>query len=557
LLKNTGLLANKHVPDAYFRSSYQQRLDLLRGLLDTDGSIDATGRVEFSNTNEHLAQAVVELVASLGLRSRWRVQPSKIGHLPLHRVGFCTGLPVFTIRRKVERLVPPRSSEHGFRYIVDVQPTESVPVRCIAVDNDDHLFLVGRTLVPTHNSGILALSPPDFMPQYVPSIRKVIWPNSTVAITFSSESPDQLRGPQSHFTWADELAAFKLSRSDVNAWEQITISTRLGEHPQIFVTTTPKRIPLIRELVDRAQQPESDVLIVTGSTYDNRANLSSEYLQTLIDLYAGTALEEQELYGRLVLVVEGSLWKDRDFVIAPLPPGWNIPDKMAHDIFGPNKPEFVTVIGVDPSASSGGDETGIVRVQTTRQRDEHISQRRAWVTADRSVQGPPEQWAKAVADLYHESNEDHLTVVVAEKNQGGEMVRTVIQSADPAIPVALIPSVKSKAARAEPVVLAYRRGRVFHTEDFPELTGQLTEWEPSSKWSPDRLDALVHAVTAVLIDDRPLRPYSRMTIASLDDTRLLDGVNSRARQETRSMNLGSWRGRQTAPVIHDPAEYFR
>lgn len=406
------------------------------------------------------------------------------------------------------------------------------------------IHLVGRTVGDVRDvmvqgeSGILAISSPDFMPQYVPSIRKLMWPNGTVALTFSSETPDQLRGPQSHFTWADEVAAFKFARQDVNTWEQITISTRLGQHPQIFATTTPKRIPLIRELVERAQQPDSDVLIVTGSTYDNRANLSSEYLQTLIDLYAGTALEEQELYGRLVLVVEGALWQDRDFVLAPLPEIWKSADKSAEfpDL------EFVTVIGVDPSTTSTGDETGIVRIQTTRQRQEHISQRRAWVTADRSLQGPPEEWAQEVATLFHETNEDHLTVVVAEKNQGGEMVRTTIQSADPTIPVALIPSVKSKDIRARPVVLAYRRGRVFHSEDFAELTEQLTSWEPESRWSPDRLDALVHGLTALLLDDRPLRPFGRVTIGSATSTRTLDGVGSRVRHELGDIPMGSWRG---------------
>jgi len=393
------------------------------------------------------------------------------------------------------------------------------------------IHLVGRTVADVRDvmvqgeSGILAVSSPHFKPDYIPSIRKLVWPNGSTATTFSADSPSQLRGPQAHACWADELAAWKLTPDDsgTTAWDNVMISTRLGKDPQIFCTTTPKRTHVIKDIVERAKHDKA-VSIHLGSTFDNAANLSREYLDTLSAMYAGTALERQELYGELLLVVEGALWNEDDVRLQVPPAGTDL----------------ITVIGVDPSASSGGDATGIVVVQASAEKE--LNQRHAWVRVDATLKGPPEKWSGVVADLQAEwSRPGRPAIVVAEKNQGGEMVATALHQHNPAMPVALIHAARSKAVRAEPVLLAYRQRRVWHSDEFEDLVEELTSWEPQSRWSPNHLDALVHAVTSVLIDDAPLRRFGTITAGDYMLSATVPGAVSAQRRERGKSLLGTWR----------------
>jgi phage terminase large subunit-like protein len=396
------------------------------------------------------------------------------------------------------------------------------------------IHLVGRTVGDVRDvmiqgdSGILAHSPPSFKPDYIPSVRKLVWPNGSTATTFSADAPSQLRGPQSHVTWADEVAAWKHVPDDsgATAWDNVLISTRLGDKPQILVTTTPKRIAMIKDIVARSKNEPEHVSIHVGSTFDNAANLSAEYLTTLTSMYAGTALERQELFGELLLVVEGALWQDDDFRYAT----------------PPIDTDLITIVAVDPSASSKGDATGIMVIQASGEKK--LMDRHAWVRVDATMSGPPEKWGGVVHDLQREwSRPGRPAIVVAEKNQGGEMVSSVLHQHDPGMPVALIHAARSKAVRAEPVVLTYRQRRVWHSDEFEELQEELTTWEPGSRWSPNRLDALVHGITAVLIDDKPLRRFGTITAGEDVLSQSIPGAITPQRRERGKNPFGAWRRR--------------
>jgi phage terminase large subunit-like protein len=374
--------------------------------------------------------------------------------------------------------------------------------------------LVGRTVSDVRDvmiqgeSGILAVAAPSFKPEYHPSLRKLIWPNGSYAMTFSSEVPSQLRGPQSHWTWVDEMAALNHRPDDsgLTTWDQVRIGTRLGAHPQIFVTTTPKRVKAVRELFALAKTT-SKVSQHGASTLANRAHLSPEYLQNLWDLYAGTALERQELYGELIDVVEGALWRGTDIVIA----GTDF-------LIG----ETRSVIGVDPGLTTGGDATGIVTVRASQERA--ITMRRALVVEDWTEPGlGPEQWAARVVTAWQTERDltGTIPIIVAEKNAGGEMVASTLEGQAGAneLPITLVQAIRSKAARAEPIVLAYRKHRVRHLTEMELLVDEQTTWEPptpgiskGSGWSPNRIDAMVLAATTLLVDDSPLRRFGKLGV---------------------------------------------
>jgi phage terminase large subunit-like protein len=239
------------------------------------------------------------------------------------------------------------------------------------------------------------------------------------------------------------------------------------------------------------------ITIHHGSTLENRANLSIEYLSTLMAMYAGTALERQEIYGELIDVIEGAMWRATDFA-------YGIPT---------DEDRVLRVIGVDPGVTTGGDATGIVAVRATTTKP--LFRRRAWVMADYTdPELGPDRWPVQVVDAWREHDRPdrgERCVVVAEKNQGGELVSAAIAQVDPTCPVALVSAKGSKASRAEPCLLAYRQDRVRHAVELTELQDELTSWEPTSQWSPNRLDAMVHGLRALLVDDTPLHRFMGAT----------------------------------------------
>jgi phage terminase large subunit-like protein len=336
------------------------------------------------------------------------------------------------------------------------------------------------------DSGILNTCHPNERPKYVPNNREVTWPNGTVAHTFTASVPDMLRGPQFDWAIADEGAAWPHrppAGSIANAWDNLKLATRLGDHPQIFMATTPRRVPMVIEILNGTHLDPSKYNVIRGSTAANR-HLAQIYHETIVAMYEGTSLAKQELEGELLGDIEGALLKMAQIRRVP-----------ERDSFQPLTMP-TRIIGVDPSvAEKPRDECGIVVVCATAERNPNL--RKAFVVADESVHGSPGVWAKRVATLARQ----YRAYVVAEDNQGGELVRMIIKAEDPEVPVVLARSAESKQVRAEPVVLAYERGKVSHLDYFGEYESQLTSWVPDeSNYSPDRLDAGVIGLSAALIN---------------------------------------------------------
>lgn len=313
-------------------------------------------------------------------------------------------------------------------------------------------------------------------PLYEPSKRKITWANGAVAHLYSAEEPDRLRGPQHAALWCDELAAW----TDAGAtWDMAMFGLRLGKKPQVCVTTTPRPIPIIRELIR-----DPSTVVTGGSTYANRANLAPTFFDKIVRKYEGTRLGEQELNAQILDEAEGALWSRDMIVELPRPDGF---DMKAH------RQTFARiVVGVDPPASSRGENAlcGIVVAGLKFDRT-------AEVLADYSIRGKPAEWGAKVVAAYDEFRADRI---IAEGNQGGEMVSHTIETVRSGLPVSLVYAKLAKQARAEPVSALYEKKRVAHRGGFPELTDQMCTWEPlTGQASPDRLDALVWALTHLSI----------------------------------------------------------
>lgn len=339
-----------------------------------------------------------------------------------------------------------------------------------------------RDVIVEGESGIMNISPPSERPHYEPSKRRLTWPNGNVATLLTADEPDGLRGIQAHYAWADELAAWRQSpdAAGMTSWDNLRVATRLGKFPQIITTTTPKRVPVLYSLIEE-QKKTGKVFISKGSTLDNAGNLSDSYLTAITGVYEGTRLAAQELYGEMLDDVEGALWTIEMI------------DAARELMYPPKAP--LRVIGVDPSvAENPRDSCGIVVCASTADRE--LYKRHAWVLEDATIHGSPEVWANKVVEMARRWS----CPVVAEVNQGGALVRNAINAIDPSVKVLEVHSKYGKALRAEPIVLAYEQNRIHHVNYLPELESQMFSWIPGeSKGSPDRVDALVHAMTALLI----------------------------------------------------------
>lgn len=339
-----------------------------------------------------------------------------------------------------------------------------------------------RDVIVEGESGIMNISPPSERPLYEPSKRRLTWPNGNTATLFSADEPDSLRGPQFHRAWGDEVAAWRQTpdAAGMTAFDNLRVGTRLGANPKIMVTTTPKRVALLYQLIEEAKKNPDKVKITKGSTFDNAGNLSGAYINAITGVYAGTRLAQQELYGEMLDDVDGALWTEEMIT------------KGRQGHMPLNVP--LRVIGVDPSvAENPKDECGIVVCAATGDRD--LYRREAWVLEDATIHGSPEVWANKVVEMARK----WMCPVVAEVNQGGALVRNAINAIDPNVKVLEVHSKYGKALRAEPVVLAYEQGRIHHVGFLAELESQMQFWIPGEGKSPDRVDALVHALTALMI----------------------------------------------------------
>jgi phage terminase large subunit-like protein len=340
---------------------------------------------------------------------------------------------------------------------------------------------VRDTMAEVFESSIMKISPPWFMPRLETTKRRLTWPNGAQAIMYSGDEPDQLRGPQHGFGWLDEVAKFKYPQE---TWSNFSLGLRLGPNPQCIITTTPRAIPLIKEL-----NSDPAVIKTVGSTYENVGNLPQSFIRTILSRYEGTRLGAQEIYGSILGDVDGALW-NRDTL---------------ERVRVVKIPEMVRiVVAVDPStggsASGGTAETGIVIAGIGT--DGHC-----YILEDASLNtNKPERWGAQAVAAYNRYGADRI---VCEVNQGGEMVRSTLHTIDDKLPITMVHASKGKYTRAEPVSSLYSQGRVHHLGMFADLEDQLCSWVPGEP-SPDRLDALVWAVTEVLI-----RGYGGMDIETL------------------------------------------
>lgn len=337
------------------------------------------------------------------------------------------------------------------------------------------IALVGRTPADVRDvmiegeSGLLAVARND-RPVYQPTKRRMTWPNGSMAYTYSAEVPSQLRGPQHHFAWCDEPAAWTDARKgDVldTAWNNLMLGLRLGSDPRCVFTTTPKPNALVRTVLSRRS-----TVVTRGSTYDNLDNLAGSFREQVLAAYEGTRIGRQELLGELLEDVEGALW-----TIALI--------DASRVTEAPEMRRIV--VAVDPSGGSGpnSDEQGIIVAGLGV--DGHV-----YILADRSCKLSPHGWGSRAVAAYREFGADRL---VAERNFGGDMVASTIGQVDPNVSVKLVNASRGKVQRAEPVAAAYEQGRVHHVGALAKLEDQMTQWTPADGTSPDRLDALTWAVT--------------------------------------------------------------
>ena len=321
-----------------------------------------------------------------------------------------------------------------------------------------------RDVMVEGESGILACSPPDFRPLYEPSKRRLTWPNGAVATLFSAEEPDRLRGPQHDFIWADEPAAWKYPET----WDMAMFGLRLGTNPQVVATTTPRPTRLIRDLV-----ADPGTVVTRGTTYENARNLAPAFLTAIVKKYEGTRLGRQELNGEILDDNPGALWSR------------NVIEALR---VREHPPLLRIVVGVDPAVTSDpeSDETGIVVAGVD-------AAGHYYVLADASLQGTPLTWATAVKRVYDQYRADR---VVAEKNNGGELVEANLRTVDRTLSYRGVWASRGKQTRAEPISSLYEQGKVHHVGTFPLLEDQMCDWAPDSgDPSPDRMDALVWAIT--------------------------------------------------------------
>jgi phage terminase large subunit-like protein len=340
------------------------------------------------------------------------------------------------------------------------------------------IALVGETLGQVRSvmvegvSGLLRVHRISEMPRFDVTRNQLVWPNGSIAQMFAADDPESLRGPQFDAAWCDELAKW---RRPERAWDNLQFALRIGELPQAVVTTTPRPVELLKAI-----RADKTTAITRSSTRDNRNNLAPAFLAEMQRRYGGSALGQQELEGEIIEERMYGLWKR----------SWITQARLS------GRPELQRiVVAVDPPVSStaGSDSCGII-----------IAGRgvdgRAYVIGDRTIQGrDPATWAKAAVAAYHDYEAD---TIVVETNQGGDLLVQTFKSIDATVPVKKVYASRGKWVRAEPVSALYNEGRVAHVGEFPDLERQMCDFGAdglSSGRSPDRLDALVWAITDLML----------------------------------------------------------
>lgn len=375
--------------------------------------------------------------------------------------------------------------------------------------NRRRIALVARTAADARDvmvlgeSGIMAKAHPLRRPQYEPSKRKLTWPNGAIGITYSAEEPNALRGPQHDAGWCDELASWQYDR---DAWDQFQFGLRLGSQPRALITTTPRPTPLIRELVKA-----ENTIVTKGTTFDNVANLAPSFITRMREKFEGTRLGRQELYADVLEDNPGALWNRT--VLDAL--------RVRHI------PELVrVVIAVDPAVTSNAKsaETGIIACALGA--DGH-----GYVLGDYSLTDTPHAWGAAIVRAYRKHRADR---VVAEVNQGGDLVEATIRTVDENVSFKSVRATRGKVMRAEPVAALYEQGRIHHIGMYATLEDQMCEWAPAGNIdpsdtkqkrnisiSPDRVDALVWGFTELMLEEQFSTAMAPPIVTENSDTKAM------------------------------------
>lgn len=337
-----------------------------------------------------------------------------------------------------------------------------------------HIALIGQTkadvrdtMIELGPASIMKISHPRFMPEYEPSKRRLVWPNDCIGTIYSGDEPGQVRGPSHDFAWIDELAKFQYP-DDI--WSNLMFGLREGEDMRILVTTTPRPIKIIKNLVK-----DKNTIPIRGSTYENKDNLPKKYFDYVIAPYVGTRLGQQEIEGKILEDNPNALWTR----------------KMIEDNRVNKHPTLIRiVIGVDPKVSDTEEsaEAGIIAAGID-------NNGHGYILSDDTTKGSPDHWGNAVVTSYYKNRADRM---IGEVNQGGDMVEYVIRSVDKNVSYKSVRATKGKYIRAEPVSALYEQGKIHHVGNFPDLEDQLCEWVPGEK-SPDRMDAEVWAITELML----------------------------------------------------------
>lgn len=352
----------------------------------------------------------------------------------------------------------------GDKIVHCVAPTKG-DVRRVMVEGDSGLLNVCWEGDETYRGKHIGF------PVWSPTNNSLTWENGAKAVFFSAEDPERLRGPQAYSAWCDELCAW---RNAQDTWDMMMFGLRLGRHPKVFVTTTPKTTKLIRTILS-----DENTVVSKGSTYDNAANLAGTFLDAVRKTYEGTRLGRQELYAEILDEASDALWSRATLAKCEIER-----DELP--------PLSRVVVAVDPAVTTNeeSDMTGIIVAGIDVNGI-------AYIIEDHTGRYTPQEWAAKTVELYHEHMADR---VVAERNQGGEMVRHTLHTEDPNLPIRLVHASRGKMARAEPVSALYEQERVKHVRGLNDLEDQMVTWSPLGKiGSPDRLDAMVWAVTDLVL----------------------------------------------------------
>lgn len=351
-------------------------------------------------------------------------------------------------------------------------------VEMLEANNAHNIALIGpnyqdvRDIMVEGHSGILNCSNPDFKPVFEPSNRRIVWPNGAKANLYSAEAPESLRGPQFDLAWGDEFAAWVDGDAVLDV---LRPALRLGKNPRLMLTTTPRPVTWVKALFD-----DPNCIICHSSSMANRANLADGIIEELEQRWADSIWARQELLGELIEDPEGALWTREDI-------------KTARKIAEPETFDEI-VVAIDPPSSShrNSDYCGIIVAGC---KDDI-----GFVIDDMSIQGKsPDEWAKIAANAYEQYGANRI---IAEANQGGEMVRTILSLHSPNSMVTLKYAQKSKRVRAEPINILYRKGRVGHLKHMPALEDEMCRFGAQGfKKSPDRMDALVWAIGHLLLNN--------------------------------------------------------